>query len=1136
VALRTVGVRLMAEVADYQRKMRAAGQTTRDFSDEMGKAAETGKLDHVADRAGVMGLALVGAFGYAVKSAADFDKAMSGVSAATHANAKDMSALREAALQAGKDTQYSATQAAGGITELSKAGVKTADILGGGLKGALALASAGQLDVGEASEIAATAMTQFRLSGEKVPHIADLLAAGAGKAQGSVHDMGAALNQSGLVASQFGLSIEDTTGVLAEFANAGLIGSDAGTSLKTMLLALANPSQQTKLLMEQLGISFYDASGKFIGLSGVAQVLQTKLSGLTDAQRQQALGQIFGNDAIRSASILYTDGAAGVAKWKGAVDDAGYASETASKLTDNLAGDLERLKGSVETLAIESGSGANSGLRVLAQSLDALVSQFLAMPPAVSGTLTVLAGVGGAVLLGFTAWVKLRKGIAEVVTQLEATGPAGEKAAAGLQKSAGMAGKAALAFAGLEIAAALFNSLDDKSANVDRLSASLENLAKTGQSAGELNNIFGKNFDGLGRIAGFAESANHGFGKFIDTTLGSIPIIGDAGKAIGNFGSRLIAGTDFDTAKEQMSTLDSALVNFMNTTNDAKKSSQLWNQVLSQSGLDTQQLAELLPNAYKKVGELNAAADKGKGALGGMASASGAAAGKTGELSSALNSGKQAQKEYKTEAEAAAGAARGERAALVALSSAMKAQVDPVFAFIDAEKTMTEAQKNATKAVKEHGRTSVEAKEATRKLAEAAIDLQAKAGALGDKFDGKLTPAMRNTLRAAGLTKAQVHDVETQFESARKAAEKYDDKYEAKASAPGAKQSETALASAWAQAKGFDGHYNAHATVTGVPGVKSQLASLLIQQDALKKGIPISAAAAAYRKNAFADGGWTGPGSKYDEAGVVHADEFVINKDSRRKIESRAPGMLDAMNATGMVPGYASGGLVTWPFRTTAAMTRIPSKAEALAAVTPAVPSGGATDAWIIRTVKAHFPGLNYISAFRPGAMTLTGNRSYHSMHRAVDWPASHALAKWWHDTFMSRTKELITPWNDLNIHNGRPHRYTGAVWNQHNFAGGNAHDHIAMKSGGTITEPIVGVGPSGRTYSFGENYLPERVVPNWQPGTSSGGSGSVTNVSVVVQAPVGSSPKEIGRQVADVLDSYCRGGGRVTLRGSVTV
>ncbi len=277
MALRTVGVKLTADISQYTSALARAGAATKDFSGKLDKAAQGGHLDKVADSAGVAGIALGAMAGYAIKAAADFDKAMSGVSAATHASAKDISALRAAALQAGKDTQYSATEAAQGITELSKAGVSTADVLNGGLKGALSLAAAGQMSVAEASETAASALTQFKLKGADVPHVADLLAAAAGKAQGSVHDMGYALNQSGLVAAQFGLSIEDTTGALAEFANAGLIGSDAGTSFKTMLLAMANPSDITKNKMDELNISFYDAKGNFIGLSGVAKVLQDRL-------------------------------------------------------------------------------------------------------------------------------------------------------------------------------------------------------------------------------------------------------------------------------------------------------------------------------------------------------------------------------------------------------------------------------------------------------------------------------------------------------------------------------------------------------------------------------------------------------------------------------------------------------------------------------------------------------------------------------------------------------------------------------------------------------------------------------------------------------------------------------------------
>src|SRR5690606_33088374 len=143
-------------------------------------------------------------------------------------------------LDAGQETVYSATEAAGAIEALAKAGVSTADILNGGLSGALNLAASDNIAVAEAAEIAASAMTQFGLAGEDVEHVADLLAAGAGKAQGGVADLGQALNQAGLVSSQFGLSIEEAVGTLTAFASAGMVGSDAGTSFRTMLLRLAN--------------------------------------------------------------------------------------------------------------------------------------------------------------------------------------------------------------------------------------------------------------------------------------------------------------------------------------------------------------------------------------------------------------------------------------------------------------------------------------------------------------------------------------------------------------------------------------------------------------------------------------------------------------------------------------------------------------------------------------------------------------------------------------------------------------------------------------------------------------------------------------------------------------------------------
>jgi len=372
---RVVSVALRAEIGQYVSSMsKAAAVTMRvgDAATASGTKAKSG-FDIAGKGALLLGGAVVAGLGMAVNASMNFESAMSAAQAATSATGAALGDLREAAMQAGADTQYSATEAAQAITEMGKAGVSTADILGGGLDGALALAAAGQLDVGKAAEIAATAMTQFSLSGEDLPHVADLLAAGAGKAMGSVEDLGMALNQSGLIASAAGLSIEETTGGLAAFASAGLIGSDAGTSFKTMLQALQAPSGKSAELMNELGINMYDANGNMLGLSEMAGVLQSSLGHLTEEQRNAALAQIFGTDAVRAANVLYREGASGISEWTAKVNDQGYAAEMAAKLNDNLKGDLERLGGAFETLMIQTGSGAQGPLRQIVQAFTGIL-------------------------------------------------------------------------------------------------------------------------------------------------------------------------------------------------------------------------------------------------------------------------------------------------------------------------------------------------------------------------------------------------------------------------------------------------------------------------------------------------------------------------------------------------------------------------------------------------------------------------------------------------------------------------------------------------------------------------------------------------------------------------------------------
>src|SRR5690606_34672379 len=154
----------------------------------------------------------------------------------------------------------------------------------------------------------------------------------------------------------------------------------AGTSLKTALLMLANPTDQARRLMQELGIRVYDASGRFVGIIELAGQLQSQLGKLSQEQRNAALATIFGSDAIRAASILYEQGADGIRRWIDAVNEQGFATETARAKTDNLIGDIERLTGELETLAITSGSGVNEGLRMLVQGLERIVASIGALP------------------------------------------------------------------------------------------------------------------------------------------------------------------------------------------------------------------------------------------------------------------------------------------------------------------------------------------------------------------------------------------------------------------------------------------------------------------------------------------------------------------------------------------------------------------------------------------------------------------------------------------------------------------------------------------------------------------------------------------------------------------------------------
>lgn len=352
--------------------------------DGTGNAIKQGVADLKGYALGFVGIvavaqAAISAIKAIGKTVAEFDQGLANIRALGEEFAGSIDKIGQAAIALGPKLGIAPVEALKGFEALAKAGLTTEQILSGGLESALTLAAAGTIEVGQAAEITAASLTQFNLQGEQAGLVADLLAKGANIAQGDVADFGAALNQTGLVANAYGLSIEETVGALTAFAQAGLIGSDAGTSFKAALLRLQAPTEKAKQILDQYGIVLTDTNGNFKDLASVAGELQTKLSGLTQEQRSAALAQIFGQDAIRVANILYKEGAQGIAEYTRQVNDTGFANSVAQTKLESISGSVDKLSASWDAVvsSFVNGDGPiQSAIQTLIDGLGDILKGF----------------------------------------------------------------------------------------------------------------------------------------------------------------------------------------------------------------------------------------------------------------------------------------------------------------------------------------------------------------------------------------------------------------------------------------------------------------------------------------------------------------------------------------------------------------------------------------------------------------------------------------------------------------------------------------------------------------------------------------------------------------------------------------
>lgn len=324
-------------------------------------------------------LGAVGAASFTLAS--NFETSMSRVAGALNDPSANMQELSDLALQMGQDTIFSASEAGAAMEELAKGGLTAADIKGGALKTTMDLAAAGNLSLADAANTVVQSMGAFGLTADQTGEAANALAGAAAASSADVSDLTQGLSQVSAQANSAGWSIQDTTAVLGAFADAGIRGSDAGTSLKTMLQRLSAPTGAAASQMEALGINVRDSDGNMKDAASIAGELQSKLSGLDSATRDAAIQTIFGADASRAALVMMNQGTAGIEKYTAATNDQAAAQRLADSQMGDSARKIEEMKGAVETAAIQIGTALAPVVTDVAGAVGSLAESFSELDP-----------------------------------------------------------------------------------------------------------------------------------------------------------------------------------------------------------------------------------------------------------------------------------------------------------------------------------------------------------------------------------------------------------------------------------------------------------------------------------------------------------------------------------------------------------------------------------------------------------------------------------------------------------------------------------------------------------------------------------------------------------------------------------
>lgn len=328
----------------------------------------------------------------AIKTASDFEAGMSKVSALSGATGDDLKMLEEKAREMGSTTKYSATESAEALSYMALAGWD-AEQMAAGLEPSLKLAGAAGMDLALATDIVTDTMSMFGMEASEATKMTDMLAYAQANSNTDVQQLGEALKYCGASANAMGYDLADTTALLGTFADQGLKGSSAGTTLNAMFRDMKKNAKDGAIAIGDTNVAIVDANGNYRDMTDILADVEKATEGMTQAERDMALSSVWGTEALKGVNMAFEAGVPKIREFEDGIRKSdGAASEMYDTMQNNLQGAIDNMKSAFEGLLITIGQRLIPIFQNLVEGITNVFTWFNNLNPAIQN---VIIGVGG---------------------------------------------------------------------------------------------------------------------------------------------------------------------------------------------------------------------------------------------------------------------------------------------------------------------------------------------------------------------------------------------------------------------------------------------------------------------------------------------------------------------------------------------------------------------------------------------------------------------------------------------------------------------------------------------------------------------------------------------------------------------